>query len=117
VRLGAVALFGLIIGCASENSGASSEDLQVVEVALTDAGCDPADIIATAGRAKFVVTNEGASAVTEFEILSGGGVVAEVENVIEGLRGELTVDLRSGEYETYCPGGTTAEHGTISVSS
>ena len=43
-----------------------------VAVTLTDAGCEPADAQASpAGPTTFEVTNDGADAVTEFEVLDG----------------------------------------------
>jgi hypothetical protein len=68
-----------------------------------------------AGATAFQVENEGASRVTEFEVLDGGHVLGEAENVAAGLSGRFELTLAAGEYTTYCPGGTTHERGTLVV--
>jgi iron uptake system component EfeO len=84
-------------------------------VKITEAGCEPAELSVPAGETTFNVTNDGADEVTEFEVMDGEEVLGEAENIAPGLSGEFTVTLESGEYQTYCPGGTTAEHGTLTV--
>jgi iron uptake system component EfeO len=110
--LAALALVGLpLAGCSSSGDG----DGQPVAVELTPEGCSPAAIEVEAGRVTFTVRNTGADAVTEFEVLEGSSIVGEVEHVIEGLTNSFTVELEPGEYVTYCPGGTTSERGTLTV--
>src|SRR5262249_2196264 len=66
---------------------------------------------------KFAVTNDGASAISEMEILDHAGrIVAEVENVPPGLSGSFSATLQPGTFTLSCPGGT--EHdgkGTLTV--
>jgi FTR1 family protein len=82
---------------------------------LTDAGCDPTDASAPAGPVTFEVTNDGADAVTEMEILEGDKILGERENLSDGLSGDFSLNLEAGDYTIYCPGGDT-ERGTLTVS-
>ena len=98
-----------------DSSADGAVETQQFNVVLTSAGCEPAAIEARTGPATFTVTNRGAAGVTEFEILEGDRIVGEVENIVEGLTGKLTLNLRAGEYTTYCPGGSASERGTLIV--
>ena len=100
-------------GSSSDNG--SSGDTHIVAVTITDAGCEPATIETVAGSTEFEVKNDGAESVTEFEVLDGDKVLGEAENVASGLTSDFTLDLEAGTYTTYCPGGTTSERGTLSV--
>jgi iron uptake system component EfeO len=62
------------------------------------------------------VTNKGGDAVTEFEVMDGGRIVGEVENISPGLNGHFTVNLAAGGYTTKCPGGSKNQGGTLTVS-
>lgn len=86
-----------------------------VEVRITDAGCEPSNLELPAGPTTFTVRNDGADAVTEFEILDGERLLGEAENVAAGLSRTFTLDLEPGTYTSYCPGGTTSERGTVTV--
>ncbi len=112
----AVALFA---ACGGDGDDAGGDDTggdrQTVEVTLVDAGCSPADITVEAGTVTFEVTNDGAGGITEFYVYDGDRVVGEVENVIEGIPGDMTLDLEPGEYTTKCPGGDENEEGTLTV--
>jgi iron uptake system component EfeO len=95
--------------------GSSGDASEVIEVTLTDEGCQPAAISAVAGHVEFHVSNAGSAAVTEFEVLDADDrVLGEVENVAPGLHREFTMTLDEGSYITYCPGGAT-ERGTLEV--
>jgi iron uptake system component EfeO len=108
------ALTAALAGCGGDGVGAKS-DGRKVQVKLTDAGCDPARLELAAGPVTFDVANTGADEVTEFEILDGGRVVGEVENIASGLERSFSMTLEPGRYVTYCPGGTSAERGTLVV--
>jgi iron uptake system component EfeO len=82
---------------------------------LTDAGCDPAQASAPAGPVTFDVTNDGAAGVTELEVLEGDTILGEKENLSDGLNGSFTLTLDPGDYTLYCPGGDSAERGTLTV--
>jgi iron uptake system component EfeO len=86
-----------------------------VQVKLTDAGCDPAQLELPAGPATFEVTNDGADAVTEFEILAGSRVLGELENLTPVLSGTFSLTLKPGTFTTACPGGKTAAEGKLIV--
>ena len=109
----AVAAALALAGCGGgSKTGASGG--RSVDVKLTDAGCEPAKLELAAGPATFQVTNDGADAVSEFEILDGDHIVGEVENVAPGLSGHFSLTLKPGTYTMYCPGGKT-ERGPLVV--
>lgn len=112
------ALVGVVLaaaGCGGGGGGKTEEKGRVVSVRLTDAGCDPAQLTLAAGPVTFEVANDGAEAVSEFEILDGDRILGEVENLAPGLSGRFSLTLKPGRYTTYCPGGTTAERGQLRV--
>lgn len=111
--LSALALLALgAAGCGSDDSASGAN---VVDVKITDAGCEPAELTIPAGATTFDVTNEGADDVTEFEVMDGDEVLGEAENIAPGLSGKFSLTLDAGEYTTYCPGGDTSEHGVLIV--
>lgn len=106
----------VVAGCSSDDdSGSARVDGPTIDVSLSDAGCEPRAITAVAGPTNFHVTNRGTSAVTEFEILQGGKILAEVENVIPGKDRSFGITLKAGSYTTKCPGGSTFDAGTLEV--
>jgi iron uptake system component EfeO len=111
--LALLALVFLAAACGEESTSGGGGTS--VAVKLTEAGCDPVELDVAAGKTTFEVTNDGADAVTEFEVMDGEKVLGEAENVAPGLSGEFTIDLEPGDYTTYCPGGTTAERGKLTV--
>jgi iron uptake system component EfeO len=102
-----------LAGCGG-GSGQKSAKGRSVDVKLTDAGCEPAELRLAAGPTTFEVANDGADAVTEFEILDGDHIVGEVENVAPGLSGHFSLTLKPGRFTMYCPGGKT-ERGPLVV--
>lgn len=110
-------LAAVAAGCGSGDgsSSASGAKTQRVDVKITDAGCEPAELELKAGPTTFAVVNDGADAVTEFEVLDGTRILGEAENIAPGLSGEFSLTLGPGEYVSYCPGGTTSERGAIRV--
>ncbi len=118
--LAALPLLTAIAACGDDDDGSSGAsgggDAQSIDVTISDAGCDPDPIEATAGPVTFNVTNDGSASVTEFEVLNADGhILGEVENVIPGGERSFSVTLREGEYTSYCPNGTDVERGTITV--
>ncbi len=109
------AVLALTACSSSSSSGSSGAGVATVAVSLTDAGCDPAALRIAAGPTTFVVTNQGADAVTEFEIVKDGTIVGEVENVAAGLERSFSLNVDAGTYETRCPGGTDAATGTLTA--
>jgi len=113
---GALSAVLVLTACrASGSSGSSGAGVKTVAVSLTDAGCSPAALQIAAGPTTFVVTNQGADAVTEFEIVKDGTIVGEVENVAAGLERSFSLNVDAGTYETRCPGGTDAATGTLTA--
>ncbi len=109
----ALALLALgAAGCGEDEGGAGAK---TVDVKITNAGCEPAELTIAAGPTTFNVTNDGADDVTEFEVLDGERILGEAENIAPGLSGKFSLTLDEGEYTTYCPGGDTSERGVLIV--
>ena len=87
---------------------------RTVNVAITNAGCEPATLKLASGPTTFVVTNKGASKVSEYEVMKGDRAVAEVENVTSGLTGRFSLTLQPGRYSLRCPGATN-ENAALTV--
>jgi FTR1 family protein len=106
----------LLVACGSDdNKSAGSAGAKQVAIKLTDAGCEPAALKLDAGRTEFKVTNGGTGRVSEFEVLSGSRILGEKENLVAGLSGTFTINLKPGEYSMACPGGKTAATGVLNV--
>jgi iron uptake system component EfeO len=108
-----------LAGCGSDSktSGTTTGAPAHKEVAvkITEAGCEPAKLTLPAGPTTFLVENDGATKVTEYEVLDGATILGEAENIAPGLSGKFSLTLKPGTYTTYCPGGTTSERGTLEV--
>ncbi|MET0603585.1 MAG: iron uptake system protein EfeO, partial [Baekduia sp.] len=106
----------LLVACgADDDKSAGSAGAKQVAIKLTDAGCEPASLKLNAGRTEFKVTNAGTGRVSEFEVLSGSRILGEKENLVPGLSGSFTINLKPGEYSMACPGGKTAATGVMNV--
>jgi FTR1 family protein len=106
----------LLAACgADDNKSAGAAGTKQVAVKLTDAGCEPASLKLNAGPTEFKVTNGGTGRVSEFEVLSGSRIVGEKENLVAGLSGSFTINLKPGQYSMSCPGGKTAATGALNV--
>jgi FTR1 family protein len=106
----------LLVACGSDDDkSAGSAGAKQVAIKLTDAGCEPASLKLDAGRTEFKVTNAGTGRVSEFEVLSGARILGEKENLVPGLSGSFTINLKPGEYSMACPGGKTAATGVMNV--
>jgi high-affinity iron transporter len=111
----------VVTGCGSSDSSttkgssAGSAGARRVAVTLTDAGCSPTALKLPSGPTTFDVTNKGAAAVTEFEVLKGTRIVGEVENVADGLHNSFSLTLQPGTYELNCPGGKSSPTGVLTV--
>jgi iron uptake system component EfeO len=102
-------------GNASGSPAASGGGVQTIEVTLTDDGCQPRSISAQAGPTTFKIHNEGSAAVTEFEVLDGGTIKGEAENVIPGADKGFSITLKAGSFTTKCPNGSKFDSGTLEV--
>jgi iron uptake system component EfeO len=85
------------------NASAGNGD---VTVTLTDGGCEPSPKSAPAGVVNFKVNNGNANGVSEAELLSGGRMLGEQENLSPGLSGGFSLRLDNGSYQIYCPGAS-----------
>ncbi|HEV7495403.1 iron uptake system protein EfeO [Baekduia sp.] len=106
----------LLVACGSDdNKSSGAAGAKQVAVKLTDAGCEPAALKLDAGPTEFKVTNGGTGRVSEFEVLSGSRILGEKENLVAGLSGTFTINLKPGQYSISCPGGKTAATGVLNV--
>jgi iron uptake system component EfeO len=115
VVVGTAAAGLTMAGCGKSDSSSAPQAAHTSEVAMTDAGCEPARISVTAGPRTFHVTNKGAQSVHEFEVAQGGHVLAESENLADGDDRSFSLTLEKGSYDLLCPGGATASRGTLTV--
>ncbi len=103
-RLVPLVLGLLTAACVSQPTAAGNGGNGAVSVTLTDAGCQPSPTSAPAGVVNFKVTNSNANGVSEAELLSGGKMLGEQENLSPGLSGGFSLRLDNGSYQLYCPG-------------
>ncbi|WP_433889177.1 iron uptake system protein EfeO [Streptomyces sp. CA-111067] len=88
----------------AKNAGSKTTD---VSVTVSNKDCAPTPATAPAGPVKFTVKNKNSAKVTEAEVLDGGKMLGEKENLTPGLSGDFTLTLDAGSYEVYCPGADT----------
>jgi iron uptake system component EfeO len=91
--------------CGGSSSGSgTSASKQTVNVTISSKGCtaDPATI--PAGATTFKITNKGADAITEAELLNGDTILGEKENLTPGLSATFSLNVKPGKYQLYCPG-------------
>jgi iron uptake system component EfeO len=96
-----------VTGCAANKTGGASSGTAKVTIELTDDGCRPSPSQVAAGPVTFEVKNSGASKVTEAELLRGGVIVGEKENLSPGLSGTFSLRLGGGKYQILCPNAKT----------
>jgi iron uptake system component EfeO len=111
VAVALTALAGAMTACGSDEPPKNATKMSFK---LTDAGCLPHSATVAAGPVVFDVKNAGTSKVTEFEVLEGDKIVAEKEDLAEGLDGSFWITMEKGRYTLYCPGGAS-ERGTLTV--
>jgi iron uptake system component EfeO len=110
-----LAVIGLTAACVSQPATvASSAGNGDVTVTLTDGGCEPSPKSAPAGVVNFKVSNTNANGVSEAELLYGGKMLGEQENLSPGLSGGFSLRLDNGSYQIYCP-GAAQEHWDFTV--
>jgi plastocyanin len=101
-------------GTESDSSGGGGETLTVTADPGGAISWDKTELSAKAGKVTLKIVNE--SDIPHAIEVEGNGVEEETETVTGG-DAEVTVDLKAGEYEYYCPVG---EHkktmkGTLTV--
>jgi FTR1 family protein len=115
--IGAVCLAALLVliasGCGGNAKHAAGETLTVT---LADSGCSPSKLRAPAGPITFRVRNGGTSKVSELELKSQNGIIlGERENIVSGIDGSFTLNLKSGQYVLNCPNGDEEDNSTLQV--
>ncbi len=103
-----VLLIGVLAGDGGGSSAAASGPAQAVQVKASSSGCQPSVLRLASGPASFIVTGTG-----EYEILDGGRILAEAENLAAGIDGQFSLTLQPGAYTLRCSGG---EDGRLVVS-
>jgi iron uptake system component EfeO len=103
-----------LAACGGDSAGSTGGE--TVKVGISDAGCSPAVLKLTPGPKNFEITATGNSKVTEYEIFDGKRIIGERENITPGIVSKFSLDLKPGEYVSYCPHGTTTERGKVIVS-
>lgn len=92
-------------GCGGgDDNDAAAAGSNTVSVTLTPDGCEPDPASVPAGATTFRVENKNADAVDEVELLQGGRVMGEKENLTPGLSGSFSLKLDGGSYTLSCPG-------------
>jgi uncharacterized cupredoxin-like copper-binding protein len=111
VKRSAVLLVVLALaGCGGNDDGGAEESTTTAPaatgatqtVSLVDYALEPKTIrIDKPGTYTFEATNNGQ---TEHALeIEGNGVEEETETLAPGAKGTITVELKMGEYEMYCP--------------
>jgi iron uptake system component EfeO len=104
-----------LAGCGGSATGTGGAQ-QTLSVSLTDAGCSPASLKAKAGSIGFKVTNGGTGKVSELELKNEHGIIlGERENIVSGIKGSFTLNLKTGRYVLSCPNGDEEDNGTLVV--
>ena len=99
-------------GCGSSAGGGQRR--KKVAVTLVDAGCTPTAVELAAGPVTFDVTNGGTSKVSEMELKNSSGIIlGESENVVEGVPGHFSLNLKPGRYIVNCPNGDREDQGKL----
>ncbi|MFL5870946.1 MAG: cupredoxin domain-containing protein [Solirubrobacterales bacterium] len=83
---------------AAGGGGAASSSVDISE---TEYKLDPSDATAKAGTVTFNVSNDGG--VTHALEIEGNDVEEETDDISAGQSAKLSVDLKPGTYEIYCP--------------
>jgi iron uptake system component EfeO len=111
LSVSALAACGSSDGTKAKDSGSKggAAQISVKMVSGTNGDeCQVSETTAPAGPVTFEVTNESASGLTEFEILSGEKIIGEKESLAPGLpKATITLTMGGGDYTIYCPGATT----------
>jgi iron uptake system component EfeO len=104
-----------VAGCGSSSNG--SKGSKKVAVTLVDSGCTPSQIKVASGAVTFDVTNGGTSKVSEMELKNPSGIIlGESENVVEGVPGRFSLNLKPGQYILNCPNGSSEDQGKLVAS-
>lgn len=105
-----------VVGCggdeASDDGAEGSGTARTVEIRETEFALTPDSVtLDAAGTYTLRAVNDGS--VDHALEIEGNGVDDETETLAAGESGELTVELREGTYELYCPVGNHKEQGMV----
>jgi iron uptake system component EfeO len=92
------------LGCAAWSPSALAAPApgsEPVLVVVSDKGCQPEALTVGAGITIFKIHNQSARAL-EWELLDGGMVVEERENILPGFAQSVTAVLEPGQYQMTC---------------
>ena len=118
MKLFTIALLALVLaGCGSDDTSTSEGSDASLQVSETDFKLDPSSLtVDAAGTVTISAVNDGG---TEHALeIEGPGVEEETDTIAPGESAEVTVELKAGRYEMYCPIGNHRElgmEGTIVV--
>jgi uncharacterized cupredoxin-like copper-binding protein len=106
----ALALSGCGSGNGDEGASSTAAASKALEVSEVDFKLEPSSLTVDAEGAVTIhaVNNGQTDHALEIE---GPGVEEETETISPGASAELTVDLKPGRYELYCPIGDHRERG------
>ena len=105
----ALALAGAAVGGLAAGPGAASPKVQVVKVTEKEFSLTPTTKKLSAGKATFVAVNKGT--IPHALAIAGKGLKAKTAVVAPGKSARLTVTLKSGSYNVWCPVGNHAALG------
>jgi len=112
----------LLAACGSDDSdesGSTGATGTTTDVSLVDFSIEPSHVtVSSAGTTTFAVVNNGQT--THALEIEGNGIEEETDELQPGDSADLTVDLKEGTYEIYCPvDGHRAQgmEGTLTVGS
>lgn len=96
---------------ASTTGGGASSAGGTVDLTATDFKFDPSDSTVKSGNVSFNLKNDG-QVTHSLEIEDVNGEDKELEGQVSpGQNGTLTVDLKPGKYDFYCPVGNHRQMG------
>lgn len=105
----ALALAGAAVGGLAAGPGAASPKVQIVKVAEKEFSLAPSTRHVSAGKVTFVAVNKGT--IPHALAIAGKGLKAKTAVVAPGKSARLTVTLKSGSYNVWCPVGNHAALG------
>lgn len=95
------ALNAALLAAITTSGAVLAADIPQVKVSVNDKQCTPMTLTVDAGKTQFIIKNDSQKAL-EWEILKGGMVVEERENIAPSFTQKLTANLEAGEYDITC---------------
>ena len=90
---------------ASSGGSSAGGDLKIgaVEGGATPFSFDPKNVNASAGKVTFTLDNPSGNQAPHAIEVEGNGIEEETDTIQPGNKATLSVDLKPGKYEFYCP--------------